>query len=278
MSIKVNSILFLPLVILSACASKQDLVLFNDDLRKLKNESDAIKTQSEGSSTEIQQLRADIQKLKSETEAIKVQSAGSYSEAQQIRDEVFRLQGSFEGSNHKNSEAFKRLGMEDSLLVYKVDDLDVRLQKLEQFAGLGKQEGGVVQKKGDASLPAPMDDVALLKDGLAKLAQKNYVLARESFGALLKNHPKSELADRAQFQLAESYFGEKKYENAILAYQVVIAKYLKSSNRAAALFKQARSFEKIGDTVNALARDKDLLKVYPNSPEAGLVRKKQKSQ
>ncbi len=280
MSIKVNTFLFLPVVMLSACASKQDLVLFNDDLRKLKSESDAIKTQSEGSSTEIQQLRTDIQKLKKETDAIKVQTAGSYSDAQQIRDEVFRLQGSFEGSIHKNSEAFKRLGMEDSLLVYKADDLEARLQKLELLAGLGKQEnqpGEVAQKKGDSSPPAPLDDVALLKDGSDKLAKKNYVMARESFSALIKNYPKSELTDSAQFQLAESYFGEKKYENAILAYQVVIAKYLKSSNRAAALYKQARSFEKIGDTVNALARDKDLLKVYPNSPEAGLVRKKQKS-
>jgi tol-pal system protein YbgF len=167
--------------------------------------------------------------------------------------------------------------MEDSLLVYKVDDLEVRLQKLEQLPGLGKQENqpsGMTQQKGDPVLAVPLDDAALLKDGSEKLAQQNYVSARENFGALLKNYPQSELADKAQFQLAESYFGEKKYENAILAYQVVIAKYLKSSKRPAALYKQARSFEKIGDTVNAKARDKDLLKVYPNSPEAGLVRKK----
>jgi tol-pal system protein YbgF len=277
MNTKIKPFAFLPFMVLSACASKQDLVLFNDDLRKLKNDSQAIKTQSEGSLTEIQQLRAEIQKLTNDIDGIKAQSASSYSDAQQIRDDVFRLQGSFEGSLHKNSEAFKRLGVEDSLLVYKVDDLDVRLQKLEQLAELGKQgnqPGGVAQKTGDSMLPVPLDDVGLLRDGSEKLAQKNYVLARESFAALLKNYPKSELADKAQFQLAESYFGEKKYENAILAYQVVIAKYLKSSNRAAALYKQARSFQKIGDTVNANARDKDLLNVYPNSPEAGLVKKR----
>jgi len=277
MNTTIKPFVIFPLLVLSACASKQDLVLFNDDLRKLKNDSEAIKMQSEGSLTEIQQLRADIQNLKSDTGAIKAQLAGSYSDAQQIRDDVFRLQGSLEGSLHKNSEAFKRLGVEDSLLVYKVDDLDVRLQKLERLAELSKQEnrlGGVAQKTGDSLLPAPQDDVTLLKDGLDKLAQKNYVSARESFAALLENYPKSELADKAQFQLAESYFGEKKYENAILAYQVVIAKYLKSSSRAAALYKQARSFQNIGDTVSANARDKDLLKVYPNSPEAGFVKKK----
>lgn len=251
--------------------------MFNDDLRKLKSDSEAIKTQSEGSLSEIQQLRADIQKLKSETDAIRAQSASSYSDNQQIRDDVFRLQGSLDGSIHKNNEAFRRLGMEDSLLVYKVDDLDLRLQKLEQLGVLGKQErqpAGIAKKKDDASLPQTLDDVALLKEGAEKLAQQNYVSARESFEVLLKNYPKSELADKAQFQLAESYFGEKKYENAILAYQVVIAKYLKSSKRPAALYKQARSFEKLGDTVNAKERDKDLIKVYPNSPEASLVKKK----
>lgn len=277
MNTKIKPFVFLPFLVLSACASKQDLVLFNDDLRKLKNDSEAIKTQSEGSLTEIQQLRADIQTLRSEVDVIRAQSASSYSDAQQIRDDVFRLQGSFEGSLHKSSEAFKRLGMEDSLLVYKADDLEVRLQKLEQLSRLGNPEsqpGGTVQIKGKSLLPLPLDDVALLRDGSEKLAQQNYVSARESFSALLKNYPKSELTDKAQFQLAESYFGEKKYENAILAYQVVIAKYIKSSNRPAALYKQARSFQKIGDTVNATARDNDLVKVYPKSPEAALVRKK----
>jgi len=277
MNTKISHFLLFSFVLLSGCASKQDLVIFNDDLRKLKSDSESIKRQSEGSVSEIEQLRADIQKLKSETEAIRAQSASSYSDTQQIRDDVFRLQGSLDGSVHKNNETFRRLGMEDSLLVYKVDDLDLRLQKLEQLGVLGKhdnQPDGIAKKKDASSLPHVLDDVALLKEGAEKLAKQNYVLARESFEVLLKNYPKSELADKAQFQLAESYFGEKKYENAILAYQVVIAKYLKSSKRPAALYKQARAFEKLGDTVNAKERDNDLIKVYPNSSEANLVKKR----
>ncbi|MEI7694308.1 MAG: tol-pal system protein YbgF [Chlorobium sp.] len=309
MNTKFRPFVFFPFFVLSACASKQDLVLFNDDLRKLKTDSEAIKIQSVGSSSEIQQLRDDLQKLKSgadagnvqsattasqiqqlrddlqklksDSESNKTQSATSYADVQQIRDEVFRIQGSFEGSTHKNSEAFRRLGVEDSLLVYKADDIESRLQKVEQFiAGLGKSENQAAAlplKKGDAaSVKAPerLNEKALFDDGMEKLGKQGYVAARECFSALLKSYPKSELADKAQFQLAESFFAEKKYENAILEYQVVIAKYLKSGKRPSALYKQALSFEKIGDPVNAKARYKDLLKVYPNSPEAGLAKKK----
>ena len=309
MNIKIRPFVFLPFIVLTACASKQDLVLFNDDLRKLKSDSELIKVQSVGSSSEIQQLRDDLQKLRNEGDASKVQSAAlasqmqmlrdeiqkmksdsetgkvqtaaSYADIQQIRDEVFRLQGSFEGGTHKNSEAFRRLGVEDSLLVYKADDLESRLQKIEQFfAGFSKSENqasGIPLKKNDATsgkTSERLNEKALYDDGMEKLGKQGYVASRECFSTLLKSYPKSEFADKAQFQLAESYFGEKKYENAILEYQVVIAKYLKSSKRPAALYKQALSFEKIGDPVNAKARYKDLLKVYPNSPEAGLAKKR----
>ncbi len=242
MNSKVKPFLFLPLLVLSACASKQDLVVVADDLRKLKTDS----------------------------ETIKVQSAGSYSDIQQVRDEVARLQGSIEEREFKSKQAFGRLGVEDSLLVHKVDDLESRLQRVEEYLGL-------TRKADVAPVPTPaetLNDVGLLNDGLDKLAKKNYTSARESFSALLKSYPKSGLADNAQFQIAESYFNEKKYEDAILEYQTLIAKYTKSSRRPAALYKQAISLDMIGDAVNSKVRFKTLINVYPASPEAALARKK----
>jgi len=259
MNTKLKPFLYLPVLVLSACASKQDLYVVEDDVRKLKTESETIKTQS----------------------------AGSYSDVQQVRDEIARLQGSMEEASHKNSQTFARLGMEDSLMVHKIDDLESRLLKIEQYLGNDRKEKSALSTKSQtdvvdgtkldaAKTSVALDDAALLNEGLERLGKNSYTLARESFSALLKTYPKSKLVDQAQFNIAESYFAEKWYEKAILEYQTVIAKYTKSSKRPSALYKQALCFEKIGDTVNATSRFKTLINAYPASHEASLARKKLK--
>ncbi len=222
----------------------------------------------------------DLRKLKTESETIKTQSAGSYSDVQKVHDDIFRLEGRIDEAAHKNAQTFARLGMEDSLLVHKVDDLESRLQKIEQYLGIDKKEQSSLtaakpKESAESAKPSGVtDDAALLKEGLDRLGKNSFAPARESFTTLLKTYPASALADQAQFHLADSYFSEKWYEKAILEYQVVIAKYTKSGKRPVALFKQAIAFEKIGDAANAKARFKTLVNMYPKAPEAALARKK----
>ncbi len=247
---KIKGVLFFlfPVVVLSGCASKSDLVVVSDDVRKLRTESETIKSQS----------------------------AASYSDVQQVRDEVAQLQGKLDEMGYRNRQTFGRLGLEDSLLVQKMDNIDTRLGRIEQQLGLGSLKPAT--SKGSAAaagVPSSAStDSALLNEGVQKLAKNSYASARESFTALMQTYPKSSLFDDAQFYIAESYFSEKWYEKAVLEYQVVIAKYTKSNKRPAALYKQGLSFEQLGDQVNAKARFRDLLNVYPASPEAAMAKKK----
>ncbi len=242
---KIKPFIFFPVLALSACASKQDLLVVEDNLNKLKTDSETIKSQS----------------------------AVSYSDVQQVRDEVSRLKGSMEEISHTNSQTFGRLGMEDSLLVHKVDELELRLQKLEQYVAPPAAKPEALSSA-VPSTSAPATDAALLNEGLEKLKKNNFAGARESFSSLIQSVPASALAGDAQFYIAESYFSEKWYEKAILEYQTVITKHTKNSKRPAAFYKQALSFELIGDTVNAKARFRDLVKAYPSSSQAALARKK----
>lgn len=122
--------------------------------------------------------------------------------------------------------------------------------------------------------PVYNGEEALIRDGLAKMEVSDYSGARANFTSYMAQNPKSPQVGDAQFYIAESYFNEKWYEKAILEYQVVIAKYTKNSKRPASLYKQALSFEKIDDQVNANARFKDVIRNYPLSPEAKLAKKK----
>ncbi len=245
-----KSFLFLPLVILSACASKSD---FN-------------------------YVQTEVSKLKEDSQSIKSQSAGSYSEITQYREEVASLKGRIEELRHDQVTSLKRLDVEDSLLVRKTDDIESRLSRIEQSLGIAAPPAPkVVTKAGEdaakAKAPAATGE-ELINEGLAKMSKADYAGARDSFTSFVSKNPKSPKVADAQFYIAESYFNEKWYEKAILEYQVVIAKYTKSPKRPAALYRQALSFEKIGDAANAKARFKDVVTVYPASPEAKLAKKK----
>jgi len=274
---KTRPFLYIPLVLLSACATQKDLTY----------------------------VQGQVSQLKQESQVIKQQSAGSYSEITQYREEIASLNGAINELRHNYESSVKRLDMEDSLLVSKTDDLENRIARIERYLGLeapaaGKTPAGLKvlpapaasaqgpapqtaadQKKGQTPVTAqtstpPPDsaaDDALISEGLIRMKKEDYAGARESFNAFKTGNPKSPKVADAQFYVAESYFGEKWYEKAILEYQVVIARYTKSAKRPAALYKQGLSFSKIGDEANAKARYKDVVNLYPNSPEAKLAKK-----
>ncbi len=70
------------------------------------------------------------------------------------------------------------------------------------------------------------------------------------------------------YWIGESYYGEKKYENAILQFQDVIQKYKDHPKVAAALLKQGFAFAMLGDTKNAKVILQRLVDTFPLSDEA----------
>ncbi len=269
---KTRSLLFLPFVFLSACASQNDLSYMQQQVSQLKQESQTIKQHS----------------------------AGSYSEMTQYREDIARLRGSFNELEHNYDGSMKRLDMEDSLQVSKSNELENRIARIEQYLGLevpvarksappmvaappppavsnAPVQPNAAPSKAAAPQPAPVKaemSEQLLNDGLLMMEKKDYKGARKRFKSFMTKNSDSPKVSDAQFYLAETYFDEQWYEKAILEYQVVIAKYTKSAKRPAALYKQGLAFEQIGDKANARARYRDVVNLYSKTPEARLAKKK----
>ncbi len=100
--------------------------------------------------------------------------------------------------------------------------------------------------------------------------------ARQGFQDLLKNYPKSNHADNAQFWIGETYYREKWFEKAILEYQKVIEKYPKGNKVPASRLKQGLAFSNLGDNTNARLILQELIKSHPQSNEARIAGKKLK--
>jgi tol-pal system protein YbgF len=129
-----------------------------------------------------------------------------------------------------------------------------------------------------ASPPAVQKDTAtaLYDAGLTSYNARNYQEALRSFTDFTKSYGSHKLASNAWYYAGESNFQMNRFADAALAYDTVITKHGASQRAPAAYLKQALAFSKLGQKDAADARLKELIRKFPNSPEA--ARAKQISQ
>ena len=92
---------------------------------------------------------------------------------------------------------------------------------------------------------APADASAGYRSALAEVRRKNYSAAIQQFEALLNSGISADLADNCHYWIGESYYGQKKYKEAIEQFEQVIATP-KSNKKADAQSMIARAQKRAG--------------------------------
>ena len=118
--------------------------------------------------------------------------------------------------------------------------------------------------------PAVQKDTAtaLYDNGLTSYNARNYQESLRAFTDFTKTYGNHKLAPNAWYYAGESNFQLNRFADAALAYDTVITKYGASQRAPAAYLKQAIAFGKLGQKDAADARLKELIRKFPNSPEA----------
>ena len=88
------------------------------------------------------------------------------------------------------------------------------------------------------------------------------------FQKFLDTYPQSELADIAQFWIAESFFSLGEYETANQEYDRMLEKYPRSDKVPAALFGKADAYLKLDRQIEAISHLRYIVNQFPNSPIA----------
>jgi tol-pal system protein YbgF len=96
--------------------------------------------------------------------------------------------------------------------------------------------------------------------------------SRQAFSVFLTENPNSPLAPNVLYWVGETYYTEKKYDDAALLFKDVVARYPKHDKAADALYKGSLSYLKLNDAENAAYMQKLLLEDYPNSRAAKIFR------
>jgi tol-pal system protein YbgF len=128
---------------------------------------------------------------------------------------------------------------------------------------------------GPASTGVPSPDPTQLYDQATRdLTEGRYPLAQQGYREFLARYPNVELADNAQYGLAECFFAEAAFDSAAIAYGAVGQRWPKGDRTAAALYKLGLCQEKLGRAADARRTFQDLVNRFPGAGEAGLARER----
>lgn len=281
------------LVALSACVSETDFYRLRTDVNDLRRDTSASRTE--------------IDILKERTAgAVKEDSLSAVRESQtetssRIRDLSSGLQeirGRFDENRYFVEKTLKDSAADRDMLRAQISSLENQMKllrdkmtlieaELRQKEEPRPEQGSSVQPEaadektsepalaGQSEEKAPENGSVRSYDAAYQaFKDKKFKEARERFEAFLKTYPKSDLADNAQFWIAETFYSEKYYEDAILAYESLLKKYPDSRKTSGALLKQAFSFIEIGDPKTGKIILNRLIEKFPDSKDAELARKR----
>ena len=287
---------FLPILLLfmlSACVSETDFYRLRSEVDELRRDSTTAKTEVDN----LKERTAGAVKEDSFT-AVRESQAEVTSRLSDLSGSLNDLRGRFEENRYFVEKTLKEHTAESDVIRAQISSLESnmkmlkdRMSAIESTAkhneGVSGQEGPSGQGEGagtkaEPAAPGTSKENTDIQDertkaydtALQAFRDKKYKESREKFEAFIKDYPKSDLTDNAQFWIAETYYAGKNYEDAILAYEALLKKYPDSKKASGAMLKQAFAFIEIGDAKTGKIILKKLVEKYPDSKDAELARKK----
>jgi len=262
------------------CALSRDVVMLEQRLESLEAQNYDLRQRLKESMNDLSKTRGSTEKnLRSKYAGVNVSIDNLRKELQLVNGRIEEIDyllnrklAQYDEDGHKRQERLEEL----SLSVARSEKQISQLEQYLNIEGKPAPPSAIVAPVPGTTSPEAPTAKQLYNDGRQAFDNGKMDKSRQLFLSLIKDHPKSDYADNAQFWIAESYYREKWYERAILEYQTVIEKYPKGNKVPAAKHKQGMAFLQIGDKANARIILNDLVKKHPNSSEAKIAAQKLK--
>ena len=188
-----------------------------------------------------------------------------------LQNEIRQLRGQLEVQGHE-LERMKNRQREA------ITDFDQRLQGLERRAPAsapapttGSGPTTIVTppvSSNDAGVPPSASEQQAYEAAFGLMKQGQYDRAATSFRDFIMRHPKSALADNAQYWIAEAGYVSRNYKVAREEFEKVVARYPSSPKVPDALLKIGFSYYELGAFDKARETLNQVVSRYPNTPAA----------
>jgi tol-pal system protein YbgF len=259
-------IALLPFAFTVGCASTQDLQLTQRDLQDQRNK--IATTQREV--TEAKESLQGVQKGQAELD----------NKTDRIRTEIQNLQGKLDEIKfHAEKASNDTLAMREEMTA-KLKEQDEKLIAVRKDVDTLKTSitpppAIISQTQPGVTPPSSLEgDSAeeLYNAAYSKWKAEDLEGARSAFKNFLQIYPHHELSDNAQFWIGESYFREKKYEEAVVEFEEVVKKYPKENKVPDAMLKEGLAFYELEKVKESKYILKKLIDKYPKSEPAKIAK------
>jgi len=187
-----------------------------------------------------------------------------------LRVEFQSINGRLDDLGHDNR------ALADELQLIK-DDIGLQLTSLSNRVAELEQSGTGRATVSSPQQPEKQPEVTAEKlyQGALDLIrhQHEFTKGRKQLESFVRDYPDHDLYVNALYWIGDAFYGEKKYELAILQLQDVISKFSSHSKAPAAMLKQALAFEALGDGANARTTMQKVIEEYPDSTQAETAKK-----
>lgn len=222
---------------------------------------------------QLASIKQKVDSMQAQMEAQRRPQASLTADITSVQRELAHMRGQMDEAAHKlqNSDQQSQSKSER-------DALDGRLAKVEGLLGIK----AAAPKTGSSAAPAlpqtkqttdKPSDKQIYNTAIGLYNKKQFDAARSTLENLLATYPKSAYSASSSFWIGETYYSQKRFEEAILAYNQVIKKHSRSSKVPAAMLKQGLAFSALGDKRTAKIVLNKLVKQYPKSSQTKIAKK-----
>ncbi len=250
--------------VMSACMPSQRQLAMERDMAEMKRRLAAVEKQTIGMGDDftsaIEEQLSELSRRHAETQA----------GLDSLRVDMQSLRGRIEDMRAANSQFQEEMALIREDLSVKVAAIENRLAEIERSALETESGGGQAQPEAPNGGTATSDPVELYEQGRDLVREdERFTEARETLQKFIDAHPDHRLSVNAAYWIGEAYYGEEKYENAILQFQDIIQEHPDHNKVPAALLKQGLAFRALGDASNARVILEKVVADHPNSNAAG---------
>lgn len=225
--------------------------------------------------TTLKKTRGDIDWLK--TEVRKEENILDLNEkAFELENKLLELEQMIAEMHTQNEERFKRIENELSMKAAPAPQEKAPAPQTPAAPAPQTPSETPAAESGTAPTePAPAEKVSREKydKGKKEFDEENYEAARALLGEYLADDPGGDEVPDAMFLIADSYFREKLYEEAILEYQNIIETWPASPRIPLCQLNQGLALMEIGKPNEAGLFFESLIEAFPDSPEAAMAKK-----
>ena len=243
-------------------------------------------------SKEIIRLQADVtllqQQMRDLQKSFDSQGAVLKTLVEQLHDQVAALKKSIEEAKDSNQQTQAAVSAKVESITGQFSTLNSSLDLvLDKIAKISQQVAETKAKAEalDTVNPAagvtgappraiPPSPGQLYDSSYGDYIKGNYDLARQGFEEYVKTYPDTELSDNAQYWIGECFYVQRKFPEAVDAFEKVMELYPKGDKAAAASLKKAYSLLETKNNDAGIKELRTLIQKYPNSDSAQLAKER----